>query len=169
MEEIRNKVAESVLKVFDLEDYFPVKKILPLDISQWLFEGFILKEKEFRSELKDFNWSRFENTIVALHCSTEAILPAWAFLLVASHLNQAGAQTFLGNEREAIKSHYLKTIPQLDFSEYHQAPVILKGCSKKAVPEEAYILALECLQPVAKSIMYGEACSAVPLFKEKKH
>lgn len=168
MEEIRNKVTESALKVFDLEDYFPSKKIVSLDISRWLFEGFILKEKEFRAELKDFNWSHFENSLVSLYCSTDAILPAWAFLLVASHLNQAGAQTFLGNEESAIKAHYLKTIPQLDFSEYYQASVILKGCSKKAVPEEAYILALEYLQPVAKSIMYGEACSAVPLYKEKK-
>lgn len=168
MDEIRNKVAESALKVFDLEDYFPKRRIVSLDISQWLYEGFILKEKEFRAALKDFPWSDFENTLVALHCSTEAILPAWTYLLVASHLNQVGAQTYLGNEQEAIKAHYQKTIPQLDFQEYLQAPVILKGCSKKAVPEEAYLLALEYLQPVAKSIMYGEACSAVPLYKEKK-
>ncbi|MFN3640435.1 MAG: DUF2480 family protein [Flavobacterium sp.] len=168
MEEIRNKVAESALKVFDLEDYFPSKKIVLLDVSHWLFQGFILKESDFRTSLKDHDWNKYQNTIVALHCSTEAILPAWTFLLVASHLNQVGAEVFLGNEKEAIVAHYFKTIPHLDFKDYKQAPVILKGCSKKPVPEEAYLLALEYLQPIAKSIMFGEACSAVPLYKEKK-
>lgn len=168
MEEIRNKVAESALKVFDLEDYFPSKKIVLLDVSHWLFQGFILKESDFRTSLKNHDWNKYQNTIVALHCSTDAILPAWTFLLVASHLNQVGAEVFLGNEKEAIVAHYFKTIPHLDFKDYKQAPVILKGCSKKPVPEEAYLLALEYLQPIAKSIMFGEACSAVPLYKEKK-
>ncbi|MFN3756895.1 MAG: DUF2480 family protein [Flavobacterium sp.] len=168
MEEIRNKVAESALKVFDLEDYFPSKIIIMLDVSHWLFQGFILKESDFRTSLKNHDWNKYQNTIVALHCSTEAILPAWTFLLVASHLNQVGAEVFLGNEKEAIVAHYFKTIPVLDFKVYNQAPVILKGCSKKSVPDEAYLLALEYLQPIAKSIMFGEACSAVPLYKEKK-
>lgn len=168
MEEIRNKVAESALKVFDLEDYFPSKKIIALDVSQWLFQGFILKESEFRASLKDHDWRNYQDNIVALNCSTDAVVPAWTYLLVASYLNQAGAEVFLGNEKEAIVAHYFKILPFLDLKYYIHAPVILKGCSKKPVPEEAYLLALECLQPLAKSIMYGEACSAVPLYREKK-
>lgn len=167
MDEIQNKVTNSKLKVFDLEDYFPKEQVLSLDISQFLFEGFILKEKEFRDQLKNFNWEQFQNTHVAIYCSSEAILPAWAFALVTAHLYSHSITSIQGTVKELIVSIYAKNLETIDFSIYNEAPVILKGCAKKEVPQEIYVLAIQKLIPFAKTIMFGEACSAVPLFKRK--
>ncbi len=167
MDEIINKVANSKLMVFDLEDYFPKEQVLSLDISQFLFEGFILKEKEFRDQLKNFNWSQFKNKYVAIYCSTDAILPAWAFALVSTYLVSYSIFSIQGTVKEMIVSIYAKNLEKIDFSIYKEVPVILKGCSKKEVPQEIYVLATQKLIPFAKSIMFGEACSAVPLFKSK--
>ena len=167
MDEIENKVANSKLVVFDLEDYFPKEEVRSLDISQFLFEGFILKEKEFRDQLKNFYWEQFENKYVAIYCSTDAILPGWTFALVASHLSSNSNASIQGTVKEMIISIYSKKLDSVDFSVYENIPVILKGCSKKEVPQEVYVLAVQKLIPFAKSIMFGEACSAVPLFKKK--
>ena len=167
MDEIVNKVANSKLMVFDLEDFFPKEEVCSLDIAQFLFEGFILKEKEFRDQLKNFNWDQFDNTYVAIYCSTDAILPAWTFALVASYLSSSTIASIQGSKKEMIVSIYLKKLDTIDFSIYNNLPVILKGCSKKEVPQEIYVLATQKLIPFAKSIMFGEACSAVPLFKRK--
>lgn len=167
MDEIINKVANSKLMVFDLEDYFPKEQVLSLDISQFLFEGFILKEKEFRDQLKNFNWSQFKNKYVAIYCSTDAILPAWAFALVSTYLVSYSIFSIQGTVKEMIVSIYAKNLEKIDFSIYKEVPVILKGCSKEEVPQEIYVLATQKLIPFAKSIMFGEACSAVPLFKSK--
>ena len=167
MDEIVNKVANSKLMVFDLEDFFPKEEVCSLDIAQFLFEGFILKEKEFRDQLKNFNWEQFDNTYVAIYCSTDAILPAWTFALVASYLSSSTIASIQGSKKEMIVSIYLKKLDTIDFSIYNNLPVILKGCSKKEVPQEVYVLATQKLIPFAKSIMFGEACSAVPLFKRK--
>ncbi|WP_430399655.1 DUF2480 family protein [Flavobacterium sp.] len=167
MDEIVNKVANSKLMVFDLEDFFPKQEVCSLDIAQFLFEGFILKEKEFRDQLKNFNWEQFDNTYVAIYCSTDAILPAWTFALVASYLSSSSIASIQGSKKEMIVSIYLKKLDTIDFSIYNNLPVILKGCSKKEVPQEVYVLATQKLIPFAKSIMFGEACSTVPLFKRK--
>ncbi len=167
MDAIQNKVANSKLEVFDLEDYYPKEQMLSLDIAQFLFEGFILKEKEFRDQLKNFNWEQFDNKYVAISCSTDAILPAWAFALVSSHLYSHSIFSIQGTVKEMIVSIYAKNLETIDFSIYNEVPVILKGCAKKEVPQEVYVLAIQKLMPFAKSIMFGEACSAVPLFKRK--
>jgi hypothetical protein len=167
MDTIENKVANSKLQVFDLEDYFPKQEVCSLDIAQFLFEGFILKEKEFRDQLKNFNWEHLNNTYVAIYCSTQAILPAWTFALVASYLSSNSIASIQGSKKEMIVSIYIKKLDSIDFSIYNNLPVILKGCSKKEVPQEIYVLATQKLIPFAKSIMFGEACSAVPLFKRK--
>lgn len=167
MDTIENKVANSKLQVFDLEDYFPKEEVCSLDIAQFLFEGFILKEKEFRDKLKNFNWEHLNNTYVAIYCSTQAILPAWTFALVASYLSSNSIASIQGSKKEMIVSIYIKKLDSIDFSIYNNLPVILKGCSKKEVPQEIYVLATQKLIPFAKSIMFGEACSAVPLFKRK--
>jgi len=167
MDTIENKVANSKLQVFDLEDYFPKEEVCSLDIAQFLFEGFILKEKEFRDQLKNFNWEHLNNTYVAIYCSTQAILPAWTFALVASYLSSNSIASIQGSKKEMIVSIYIKKLDSIDFSIYNNLPVILKGCSKKEVPQEIYVLATQKLIPFAKSIMFGEACSAVPLFKRK--
>jgi hypothetical protein len=167
-DEIINKVANSVLEVFDLEDYYPMGIRTQVDISQWLIEGFLLKEKDFREALKNHDWKQYENHFVAIHCSTDAIIPAWATILVTVYLSPFAKKVVIGNLSDLETSLYQEILPTLDYSIYQDKPVILKGCSKKPVPESAYIIAIQKLQLFAKSIMYGEACSAVPLFKKGK-
>ncbi|WP_333693587.1 DUF2480 family protein [Flavobacterium sp.] len=167
MNEITNKVANSSLEVFDLEDYYPSGIRTQLDIAQWLEEGFLLKEKDFREALKNHDWSQYQNHLVAIHCSTEAILPAWATILVAVQLQPYAKKIILGKKEEIDSILYTEILNQIDYSVYSNKPVILKGCSKKPVPESAYVIAMQQLQKVAKSVMFGEACSAVPLFKRK--
>lgn len=167
MEEIINKVANSVLEVFDLEDYYPAGKRNQIDIAQWLLEGFLLKEKDFRESLKTHDWQQYEGSYVAIYCSTDAILPAWASILVASYVTPYAKKVVLGGLLELETAIYEQAIATIDFSLYQDKPVILKGCSKKPVPESAYIMAIQQLTKVAKSVMYGEACSAVPIFKKK--
>ena len=166
-DEIINKVANSVLEVFDLEDYYAKEIRTQIDISQWLYEGFLLKEKDFREALKNHDWSQYENHYVAIYCSTDAIIPAWASILVTIHVSPFAKKVVSGNLQDLESSLYQEILSTIDYSKYQDKPVIIKGCSKKPVPESAYILAVQKLQPFAKSIMYGEACSAVPLFKRK--
>ena len=168
MDEIVNKVANSVLEVFDLEDYYPNGIRTQIDISHWLLEGFLLKEKDFREALKNHDWKQYQNHYVAINCSTDAIIPAWASILVTVYLSPFAKKVVVGTLNDLETALYQEIIPTLDFSQYQDKPVILKGCSKKPVPENAYLMAIQKLQPLAKSIMYGEACSAVPLFKKAK-
>jgi hypothetical protein len=167
MEEIINKVAQSRLEVFDLEDYYPKGNRVALDISQWLEEGFLLREKSFRESLKQFDWTQFHDAYVAVFCGTDAIVPAWASILVTIHLAPFAKKVVSGTIEDLDTALYQDILPKLDYSAYEGKPVIIKGCSKKPVPMGAYVLAAQYLQPFAKSIMYGEACSAVPLFKKK--
>ena len=168
MDEIINKVASSSLEVFDLEDYYPNGIRMQIDLSQWLYEGFLLKEKDFREALKNHDWSQYQNHLVAIHCSTDAILPAWASILVTTHVSSFAQKVVLGTINDLETSLYQEILSKIDYSQYQDKPIILKGCSKKPVPESAYIFAIQELQKVAKSVMYGEACSAVPLFKKAK-
>lgn len=167
-DEIINKVTNSVLEVFDLEDYYPNGIRTQIDIAQWLFEGFLLKEKDFREALKNHDWSQYQNQYIAINCTTDAIIPAWASILVTTYVAPFAKKVILGSVNDLNTSLYQEILGQIDFSKYQDKPIILKGCSKKPVPESAYILAVQQLQKVAKSIMYGEACSAVPLFKIAK-
>jgi hypothetical protein len=167
-DEIINRVANSALEVFDLEDYYTKGVRIQIDLSQWLFEGFVLKEKEFRTALNEYNWSQHQDQLVVLKCSTDAIIPAWAYILVTTYLLPVAAKVVQGNLEDLETALYQEVLPKIDYSIYQDKPVILKGCSKEPVPMSAYILAVEYLQKYAKSIMYGEACSAVPLYKAKK-
>ena len=167
MEEIINKVANSSLQVFDLEDYYVSGIRTQLDISQWLYEGFLLKEKDFREALKNHDWSQYQNHFVSINCSSEAILPAWASILVTTYLSPFAKKVVLGTTIDMETYLYQEVLSNIDYSVYKDKPVILKGCSKKPVPESAYVMAIQKLQPISKSIMYGEACSAVPLYKAR--
>ena len=167
MSEIVNKVASSTLMVFDLEDYYPDNHVVAVDVSQWLFGGFILKETEFRAQLKNTDWSVYQDKYVALYCSEEAILPAWTYALVSVHLAPFALKVIHGEKKLAVIDWYQDILNKLDYTDYFEKPVILKGCSKKEVPNEVYALAIQKLLKVSKSIMFGEACSAVPLFKKK--
>jgi len=167
-EEIINRVANSALEVFDLEDYYPKGTRSQIDISQWLLEGFLLKERDFREHLKHHDWSQYRDQYVAVDCSTDAIVPAWASILVTLHLAPFAKKIVNGTLEDLDTALYHEILPTIDYSIYQDKPVIIKGCSKKPVPMSAYVLAAQNLQPFAKSIMYGEACSAVPLYKSAK-
>jgi hypothetical protein len=167
-EEIINRVANSALEVFDLEDYYPNGIRTQVDIAQWLLEGFLLREKDFRELLKNHDWQQYQDHYVAVFCSTDAILPAWASILVTVQLTPYAKKIVSGTIEDLDTALYQEILPTLDYSLYRDKPVIIKGCSKKPVPMGAYILAAQNLQPMAKSIMYGEACSAVPLYKSAK-
>lgn len=167
MEEIVNKVANSSLEVFDLEDYYPKGIRTQIDISQWLLEGFLLKEKDFREQLKNHDWSQYKGHLAVINCSTDAIVPAWASILVAIQLAPFAQKIVNGSIEDLDASLYEEILSKIDYSVYQNKAIIIKGCSKKPVPMRAYVLAAHYLQPFARSIMYGEACSAVPLFKKK--
>ncbi|HRB71341.1 DUF2480 family protein [Flavobacterium sp. WV_118_3] len=167
MEEIVNRVANSVLQVFDLEDYYPEGPRFSIDISQWLYEGLVLREKDFREQLKNHNWETYKDGFVALSCSTDAIVPAWAFMLITAYLEPVAKNVFWGTIPQMEIGLYQEILQKLDYSSYQDKPVIIKGCSRKPVPQEVYVLATQKLMPVAKSIMFGEACSAVPVYKRK--
>jgi len=165
--EIVNRVAQSKLVTFDLEDLYPSGERRVLDIKDWLHEGFILREKEFRMHVEEHDWSVYQDTYVALNCSTDAIVPGWAYMLVASRLNPYTKKVVVGSLEDLETALYQTLLDQLDVSPFVDKPVIIKGCSHKPVPENAYIMAMAKIQQVAKSVMYGEACSSVPIFKKK--
>ncbi len=167
MEEIINRVANSKLVTFDLEDFYPKGQRRMLDISQWLTEGVLLREKSFRESLKNHDWKQYQGSYVALTCASDAILPGWAFLLVSTFLNPYAQQVVVGTAEDLETVLYADILGQIDYEQYRDQYVILKGCSKKPVPENAYILAAQKLQQVVKTLMFGEACSSVPLYKCK--
>jgi len=166
-DEIINRVANSKLVTINLEDYYPQGKRILFDIKDWLFEGFVLREKDFRDQVKQFNWSQFKDNYVALTCSSDAIIPAWAFILLSIHLEPFAKKTVIGNLELLETSIYQDVLNTLDISGFSNKPIIIKGCSKKPVPQNAYIMLANKLKPIAHSIMYGEACSSVPLYKKK--
>ncbi|WP_149273945.1 DUF2480 family protein [Pareuzebyella sediminis] len=163
---ILNRVAQSKLITFNLEDYYPKGERIAIDISGWLYDGLILREKEFRAMVAAYDWSKFQDHYVALYCATDAIVPGWAFMLLATKLQPYAKKVIQGSLEEMEALLYQSILENLDVSEFKDKPVIIKGCSKKPVPPNAYLLAIERLQPVVKSLMYGEACSSVPLFKK---
>ena len=164
--EIVNRVANSSLITIDLEAYYPTGDRILFDIKDWLFEGLILREKEFRTFVNTHDWTVYKNQFVALHCSSDAIIPGWAFMLVRLQLSGIAKQVVVG-DLEALETNLYQTIiSDLDLRFCENKPVIIKGCSNKPVPQNAYLFLSDKLQPIAKSIMYGEACSSVPLFKK---
>ncbi len=167
MTEIINRVEKSPLITIDLEEFYPKGKRVFFDLKDFLFEGLLLKEKEFRTELKNHDWSQYKDCYVALGCSTDAIVPAWAYLLVTTYLQPYSKKIVQGDISEIDKVLYLAILNQWDVSEFKDKKVIIKGCSKVPVPEEAYIELTQKLMPLVQSLMYGEACSTVPLFKKK--
>ena len=166
-ESIVNKVAKSPIVTIDLEDFKTEGIKTFVDIAQWLDEGLVLREKEFRNLLKNHDWSQYTNQYVALGCSSEIILPAWTNLLVTSYLSQHAKTVVLGSIIDLEKNLFFDKIKGLDLKPFENKPVIIKGCSDMTIPEDAYIQLLQRLQTVAKSLFYGEACSSVPLWKLK--
>ena len=164
--EIVNRVANSALITIDLEDYYPKGVRICFDIKDLLHEGLVLREKEFRTFINTHDWTVYENQFVALHCSTDAIIPGWAFMLIRLQLSGIAKQVVVGDLETLETALYQIIINDLDLSFCNNKPVIVKWCSNKPVPKNAYLFFINKLQPIAKSIMYGEACSSVPLFKK---
>ncbi|MDG1038580.1 MAG: DUF2480 family protein [Polaribacter sp.] len=167
-EEIINRVSKSKLKTFDLEEIYPEGKRVLFDIKDWLFQELILKEIDFRKSVKNHDWSQYKKSFVAVYCSVDAIIPSWALMLVASELMPFANKVVIGDLQLLETAVYQELISFLDFKEFEDAPVIIKGCANKPIPDSAYAFLIEKLQPIAKSIMFGEACSTVPLYKTKK-
>src|SRR5690554_1037718 len=167
MEEIINKVANSKLVTIDMETLYPEGNRVVFDIKDWLYEGLVLREKEFRTQVKNHDWSQYSNTYVVLCCSSDAIIPGWAYMLLTTALSPYANKVVTGSAEELETLLYAEIIDKLDMSPYKDVPVIIKGCSNKPVPQNAYLLLIQKLPPVVKSIFYGEACSSVPLYKKK--
>src|SRR5690606_13872923 len=155
MDEIINKVANSKLVVIDLEDFYPQGRRIVFDIKDWLFMELVLKEKDFREKAKNHDWSQYKDAYVALHCSSDAIVPGWAYLLLTSYLTTHAQKIVTGSLTDLENTLYTEILQESDFSKFTDVPVIIKGCSNKPVPENAYALLIQKLQPYAKSIFYG--------------
>ena len=166
-EAIINKVSESALMTLNLEDYFPSDEIAVFDMKDYLFMGLILKEKDFRESLKTLDLSLFTNKAVAVTCSADAVIPMWAYMLVASTLQPVVKEIIFGTAEELKTKLLIKNITQLPLNDFTDKRVVIKGCGDLPVGEAAYLEATKMLRPVAKSIMYGEPCSTVPIYKKK--
>ena len=166
-ENIVNKVSESGLITLDLEEFYPGEEKASFDIKDYLFMGLILKEKDFREALKTLDWQRFTGKNVAIFCSADAIIPVWAYMLIGVYLAPVAKSFYFCQEKELDDRIFLEKLANLDVEAYRGQRVIIKGCSDKPVPPSAYLEITRKLRPVARSLMYGEACSNVPLYKQK--
>lgn len=162
-----NRVKESGLISIDLASYKPTEKIVEVDIASQLWQGLVLKEKDFRSWIKEHDWGVYADKAVYIHCSADAIVPTWAYMLVGSKLEECGAKYVIGNSTDLEKQLIQANILAEDISDYAEGRIIIKGCSDISCPEYAMVELVRRLQPIAKSIMYGEPCSTVPVFKRK--
>jgi hypothetical protein len=163
-----NRVDQSGLITFNLEHHYPKKEIKDFDIKDYLFHGLILKEKDFRDALKIHDWSQYSDTVICVFCSTDAIIPVWAYMLVSTYAAGHTKDIFTGNQEEYLKFYYHEFIDSLDIEDYIDKKIVIKGCSDKPVPASAYADITAKLSGHAASIMYGEPCSTVPVYKKPK-
>jgi hypothetical protein len=166
-EEIINKVALSPLVQLDLEDYYPKEPVVQFDLKPFLFMELMLKEKDFRASMQEIRWEDYHNKIVAVTCTSDAIIPIWAYMLVASYLQPFAKEVIFGNENEAAEKVLVQRINSINVDEFVDKRIVVKGCGDLPIKESAYMAITLRLRSVAKSIMYGEPCSTVPVFKKK--
>ncbi|MEP6628622.1 MAG: DUF2480 family protein [Ginsengibacter sp.] len=164
---IINKVAQSAIITLDLETFYPEGENAVFDLKDHLFMELILKEKDYREALKNLDWSIFQDKNVAITCTVDAIIPLWAYMLAVSYLEPVAREIIFGGEKELFDILFLKNLWKADVKEFEGKRVVVKGCGERAIPETAYVEITRKLRPVAKSIMYGEPCSTVPIFKSK--
>lgn len=167
MEPFTNKVAESGIITIDLEKYYPRGEQAIFDLKEFLFMGMILKEKEFREALKNIDWAQYQGKNVAIYCSADAIIPVWAYMLAASYLQPVAVDIVMGDEKELHKRRFLKNLSAIDINEFTDKKVVIKGCGETPIADYVYMEITRLLRPVVKSIMYGEPCSTVPVFKRR--
>ncbi len=169
MDEIKNKVAESGLITIDLEDYFASGERILFDIKPWLFHELILKEKDFREHIKQHDWSVYKDKFVAITCTSDAIVPTWAYMLLTLALTPYAKKIVFGDLNTLEQTLFEEQLAGIDPTAYKDARIVIKGCGEKQVPVNAYVRLTERLKPYVKSIMYGEPCSTVPLYKAPKN
>ena len=162
-----NKVANSGIITLNLEKYVPAGEMTRFDLKDHLFMGLILKEKDFREALKNLDWTIYQNKNVAVICSVDAIIPVWAYMLVVTYLQPVAKDVFAGSEAEMYKHLFLKKLSAIDTTEFTDQRIVVKGCGDITIEGFAYAEITKLLKPVAKSIMYGEPCSTVPIYKKK--
>ncbi|WP_333820587.1 DUF2480 family protein [Ohtaekwangia sp.] len=167
-DQIINKVASSSLVTFNLEDYYQPGERVLLDIKDQLYQGLILREKDFREFIKSHNWQRYENKFVAIICSVDAIVPTWAYMLVTIALHPYAKRIVFGSLQDLETIIFHEQLSKIDWSSFKNAKVVVKGCSKVDVPVAVYVEAINNLKPFASSLMFGEPCSTVPLYKKPK-
>lgn len=167
MDEIVNKVAQSALITLDLEDYYPKEETVVFDIKDYLFMGQILKEKDFRAALQGLNWEQYRDKNVAITCTADAVVPMWAYMLVMTYLQPVAHFAAFGDADFIHKTAFLQNLAKIDTSEYADKRIVIKGCGDKGAGEAAYAEITRLLLPLVKSIMYGEPCSTVPIYKKK--
>ena len=165
--EIVNKVAQSGLVTIDLEDLYVLGERVLFDMKDWLFEELILKEKEFREKLKENDWNIYNGKFVAITCSVDAVVPTWAFMLIATLLKPVAKKVSFGDLHKLEEELFDEEISKLNIADFNDKKIVIKGCSKIKVPVSAYVNLTAKLRPVVKSIMYGEPCSTVPVYKRK--
>jgi hypothetical protein len=163
-----NRVAKSGLITLNLEDFFPDGEVVVFDIKEFLFMELILKEKDFRKAMKAIDWSTYQGKNLLIQCSTDAIIPVWAYMLITVYASPFARTVFQGTKEEFYKNAFSQALQKMDPSQYENQLLVIKGCSDKTVPPAAYVELTKLLQPVARSIMYGEPCSTVPIYKKPK-
>ena len=168
MDEIINRVAASPLVTFDLEELYTRGDRMVFDIKDQLFEGIILKEKDFRSFIKNHDWSQYQGKNIAIICSADAIVPTWAYMLLSVALQPFASSVIFGSLAELESHLFHQSLATINWQQYKDAKIVIKGCSKVAVPVSAYVEVTNRLRPITASIMFGEACSTVPLYKKSK-
>ena len=166
-EQFVNKVAESGLITIDLEKYIPKGENMLFDLKEYLFMELILKEKEFRASLKETEWEKFRDKNVAIVCSADAIIPVWAYMLVVSHLQPVAKEIVMGDAQELEKKLFIQNIDAININEFADKRIVIKGCGETPIADFAYMEITKRLLPVVKSIMYGEPCSTVPVYKKR--
>jgi Protein of unknown function (DUF2480) len=164
---IVNKVAESGLVTLDLEKYIPQEEIVAFDLTPFLFRGLILKEKDFRESMQSEDWSIYTGKAVAVFCSADAIIPAWAYMLVSVMLSGIANTVYAGTPEELEKSLFLENLKKIETAEFNDKRVVVKGCGDKQIGVFAYLEITRLLKPFVKALMYGEPCSTVPVYKRK--
>ena len=167
-EPITNRVSSSGLITLDLEDLYPKGERLGYDLAQHLWQGLVLREQQLRDELKAVDWTNFQGKHIAIFCSEDAIIPTWAYMLLAIRLEPVATTVFYGTLAALEDYLFEKAIDSLDLSAYKDQKVVVKGCSKVEVPISAYVHVTNRLRPLVQSLMFGEPCSTVPLYKKAK-
>ncbi len=165
-----NRIANSGLITIKMEQFFPEAPIAHFDIKDYLFKALLLKEKDFRAAMQAHDWEQYKGKILLAYCSSDAIIPMWAYMLIASYAAPFAEDVFAGQPEDYYRAHFTKVFSSLDLAPYQDGRIILKGCTEgKPIPPQAYLELTKRLRPIAKSIMFGEPCSTVPIYKKPKN